>query len=166
MFPPQHAAACLAAYAPDEGGWRRCYVSTLIEAWLVSDASLGKDWGDISYRAQVESRLSAFVEGAALATMNWDKPDPAFRKLTPQAANVWELRTTDIRIFGWFPADQNTWVAVEAVRKKDLQTPDGQDDPAAYAAAIKGVQQWRQTNGMEPYVAYITEADLPLHLRR
>lgn len=42
------------------------------------------------------------------------------RKLEPVGEHVWELKTTDVRVFGWFPR-RSTFVAVAGAMKKNLK---------------------------------------------
>ena len=97
-----------------------------------------------------------------------DSP-PAFRKLAPkrpEGPNVWELRTWDVRLFGWFPGPPNTFMGVCVALKKDLLLPNGDDDPAAYRSRIDEVVAWRSSHGLTKHVWKLTKDALPLHLKR
>ena len=50
------------------------------------------------------------------------------KKLHPLMNSVWELRTSDVRIFGWFPR-RSTFVAVGGAMKRDLKGDAERKDP-------------------------------------
>jgi hypothetical protein len=73
---------------------------------------------------QVDDLIHRFVTGEPLA----DGQD--LHPLTPVVDCVWELKTIDVRIFGWFPA-RDVFVAVNggmAKRIKDLRMYPGYRD--------------------------------------
>jgi hypothetical protein len=168
MLAPESAAGVLFAWKITRPGVitkRWAFITPEVVAFLKSPAAVERDRGDLRFGQQLVARLNAFAAGDRLALMNFDGPDPTFRKLAPVSANVWTMRTTDLRIFGWFPQPENTWVAVLVTPKRDLTLPDGSNDPEKYADRIRRVQAWRTSNGMEEHVAFATEYELPLRLR-
>jgi len=67
--------------------------------------------------AQMDGLLADFCEGIELDT------GTQFKCLRPVAEGVWELKTSDLRLFGWFHArDCFIWCAV-AAKWKLLETP-------------------------------------------
>lgn len=119
--------------------------------------------------AQLATKLNGFVAGRSLPVLGAMDTDPAFRKLEPDAPEgpcVWELRTWDVRLFGWFPGPPNTWIGVKPMLKRDLVLPDGTADPEAYAAQIAEVVAWRRAHGMEHQIWRLGKDDLLIHLKR
>jgi hypothetical protein len=77
----------IAYFAPDFDEW--------LEAGLWSlDAKRGRD---LTPFEQVEQILYEFVIGHPMAY------SVDYRKLEPLRVHVWELKTPDVRLFGWFP---------------------------------------------------------------
>lgn len=171
IFPPKAVAAALIRWVPsdDEDLHRCCYITNAVQAFLAAPRAQLPDWGTLRPAQQLASKLDAFVGGDHLAALGMQDSPPAFRKLRPRGANgpnVWELRTWDVRLFGWFPGPLNTFVGVAPALKKDLLLPDGSENSAAYQAHIDEVVTWRLTHGLEQHVWKLTEDDLPLFLKR
>ena len=57
-------------------------------------------------------------------------------KLDPLASHIWELKTVDVRIFGWFPR-RGTFVAVTGAMKDHLTTN------ASYEPCVTRVRAFR-----------------------
>jgi len=78
---------------------RYLYAAPAVESWFTDTlASAPCDRGrNLTPSEQVDECLYEFVRGEPLAYGH------RCRKLEPIARGVWELKTTDVRIFGWFP---------------------------------------------------------------
>lgn len=78
--------------------WRRIYVSWRFAEWtraglrsvVVSDSS------QASAASQLNAELVSFCRGGALMV------GQDFRCLEPTRDSIWELKTPDLRLFGWF----------------------------------------------------------------
>lgn len=86
---------------------RMIYVSKKVEKWVSEELPEAEAfWGtEISPLEQLVEEFDAFCRGDELA-VEYD-----FRCLRPAADGVWELKTPDLRVFGWFPL-KNCFVAV------------------------------------------------------
>lgn len=83
---------------------------------LAHIAAQKKDRGrDLTPIEQVESALHDFCIGRPLSY------GKHARNLEPQPNGVWELKTTDVRIFGWFAA-RSHFIAVCMEMKKFLKS--------------------------------------------
>ena len=83
-----------------ESPWRYLYGIDKFTDWLAND--LPKLTSQLigvedTPEEQVDDLFAQFVSGAELV------PNERYRLLTPKPKGVWELKTPDIRIFGWFP---------------------------------------------------------------
>jgi hypothetical protein len=80
----------------------------LIE-WLKSKlAALGSTWElDRTPQEQLAVLFEVFAAGEPLTF------DHTFKKLHPRGEGVWELKTADVRVFGWFPK-KDIFIAVVA----------------------------------------------------
>jgi hypothetical protein len=117
---------------------------------------------------QLASKLDAFASGQPYRALVGTDSPPAFRKLRPtrpDGPNVWEMRTTDVRVFGWFPGPKNIFIGVCVALKKELLLNDGNEDQAAYQAFIDSVVGWRQAHDLSVQVWRKMQDDLPLHLK-
>jgi hypothetical protein len=165
------AAGALTRWEPsdDEEVHRCCYLAEAVFAFLRSEKAQLFDWGKLKPAQQIASKLDAFVSGDHLASLGMRDNLPVFRKLQPkrpEGPNIWELRTWDVRLFGWFPGPRNTFVGVVAALKKDLLLGDGSENPNAYRERIDEVAAWRTEYDLDQHIWKLTEDDLPLHLKR
>jgi hypothetical protein len=85
---------------------------------------------------QVSGLLHSFVAGDPL-----DSPRQ-FRMLTPNNDHVWELKTIDIRIFGWF-VRRDMFIAVCGEEKELLE------DHGLYPYLCDAVTRFRTLHGVE-----------------
>lgn len=88
---------------------RMIYAAERLVRWI-SEAlpALGSDLGvELSPNEQVAALFGEFCAGKELAY------GPRFHDLRPAHKGVWELKTPDIRIFGWF-AHRDHFVGVSA----------------------------------------------------
>lgn len=67
---------------------------------------------------QLDAFLNDFISGEALSRRQ------RFRRLSPADRGIWELKTADIRIFGWF-VRRDVFVATAADEKKRLRDING-----------------------------------------
>lgn len=81
--------------------WRRLVASPQFVTWVQRDlpnlesSSIGCEITPIE---QVDALFSRFVSGE---TLHFDRQ---FHCLRPSTAGIWELKTIDVRVFGWFYA--------------------------------------------------------------
>jgi hypothetical protein len=161
----------LASWQPsdDDELERCCYVTEAVLTFLTASEAQVPDWGKFRPAKQLANKLDAFVAGESWAALGSLDSPPAFRKLRPKRAdgpNVWELRTTDVRLFGWFPGPKNMFIGVVPALKKDLRLPDGSDDdPAKYSLHVAEVAAWREEHGLGRCIWRLSEDDLPVHIK-
>jgi hypothetical protein len=166
--------ACLLAWEltdSDVEGLGYVYATTQVEKWLGRMRNQKPDRGATAPTTQLISKFDAIVEGATHGMLSASDTPPAFRKLrptSPSGPNVWELRTTDVRLFGWFPGSPRTFIGVIACLKKDLLLTDGsgQEDNSKYEKRINAVVRWRSQNGLEGHVWFKGQDDVPTLFRR
>ena len=94
---------------------RRFYATERLVKWFAGDLpSLGSTWKrEETPETQLAYLLKKFVTGAVL-TYDWQ-----FHTLRPIDRSVWELKTADVRVFGWFSQkDCFIGVAAELKQKK------------------------------------------------
>ena len=101
----------LGAAQPD----RLLYGSPRFINWLGRTApQLQRDWhGRLSPDEQLYDLFRRFLSGGRLEYEN------EFHELKPLELDVWELKTTDVRIFGWF-VGKCVFVAVSADLKNRI----------------------------------------------
>jgi hypothetical protein len=136
-------AGCRAAgLEPVEGplkrgkcAWRYIFVSGRFQAWVTEEMDKivpPYDESD-SPAIQLESEFSGFRNGDGLAY------DRDMHTLDPRHLWVWELKTPDLRIFGWFPA-KNYFVAHLGENKANLVKWDAYkpyvDEVVAYRTGL------------------------------
>jgi hypothetical protein len=88
----------------------RClYASTRLKDWIEKPLpTLGSSWDiDTSPLEQFDSFISDFAAGEPLVFRR------QFSALRPIGNGVWELKTADLRIFGWF-ANKDCFIGVVA----------------------------------------------------
>lgn len=96
---------------PDRHAYLSLEASAWMEATLVSER---RDRGrDLTPYEQVDQMLYDFIIGRPLAY------DQQRKKLDPLTQHVWELKTEDVRLIGWFPKRKN-FVVVCGQMKRDL----------------------------------------------
>lgn len=89
---------------------REIYLSPRLRDWLASKLpALQSQWDlkNQSPEMQVDALTHLFVAGEPLAF------DTQFNVLRPCERSVWELKTPDVRVFGWF-YEKDVFVAVVA----------------------------------------------------
>jgi hypothetical protein len=112
--------------------------------------------GKTSPTQQVVSLLDSFTSGRsyhAIGQFDDGKPEQPLKKLqpiSPDGPNVWEMRTTDVRVFGWVHTTKNTFIAVLAELKMNLV--DSQDEalPMEYGIMIFYVLSWIKQRSIDP----------------
>jgi len=82
-----------------EQAWRYIYGSRLFIYWInhTLPTLIAESKSRGSPASQTDARLTAFCDGEQLAYGSQIKP------LDPLKDDVWELKTADIRLIGWFP---------------------------------------------------------------
>lgn len=135
---------------------RALYASRRVVRFCDLAMADGRERGDLDPCAQAERVFDSYSTGDSFIRLGQTGKDPCFVKCEPSypaGPHVWEMRTVDVRIFGWFPADPNSaFVAVEARRKADLVTANGATDRPRYDRIIKAVAWWRATAELHHYV--------------
>ncbi|MGA3303121.1 MAG: hypothetical protein ABSC72_07505 [Methylovirgula sp.] len=78
---------------------RRIYASPVLASWMQNELStLESTWNvELTPAQQVDALAEIFCSGKPLTF------DHQFKPLHPIRQGVWELKTADVRIFGWFP---------------------------------------------------------------
>ena len=113
-------AAGLRAYEPKmrrgKCAWRYVFASKVFLEWVNSEMpAITPDHPDNDPpKVQLEAELYGFCCGFALAFGS------DVRCLEPQRLSVWELKTADLRLFGWF-CQKNYLVLHKGERKAKLQ---------------------------------------------
>lgn len=77
---------------------RVLYASTRLTGWIQGTLpSLGSTWDiELSPQEQLDAFLAVYARGDALTF------GQAFRPLVHISDGIWELKTADLRLFGWF----------------------------------------------------------------
>lgn len=86
------------ALGPREQEWRNIFVLPDLHQWLVDVLpTLGSTWNiEQSPIEQLDALIATFCSGETL-TFGWQ-----FKPLTHLRDGIWELKTADLRMFGWF----------------------------------------------------------------
>ncbi len=84
---------------PSEQEWRAIYAGGRFQPWLINDLpNLVSEWQiEETPLQQLDALLEVFASGEALTYGHRLNP------LNHLGDGVWELKTADLRIFGWFP---------------------------------------------------------------
>jgi|SRR5580658_1463456 hypothetical protein len=119
---------------PSQQPERYVYAAPEVEEWFANVLSqAARDLGrNLWPYEQVEGLLHDFVAGEILVHTD------TYRQLEPLYQSVWELRTVDVRIFGWFPR-RCTFLMVCGALKKTI--PRARD----YRPFIQRVLDFRAT---------------------
>ena len=88
------------AMEPDDQTWRYISVSPRLRTWIAVDLpNLVPQWeSEQSPLEQLDELAWAFVSGQPLVYLKQFKP------LRHISNGIWELKTPDLRVFGWFNA--------------------------------------------------------------
>jgi hypothetical protein len=94
---------------------RYIYANPVIASWFEGPLRAAKrDRGrNLLPLEQVDEALYEFVRGDPMVY------GTDCRKLEPHTEAIWELKTTDVRIFGWFPR-KSTFLMVGGALRADL----------------------------------------------
>jgi hypothetical protein len=84
---------------PGAQEFRCIYASLRLKTWIENDLpGLESTWNvELTPQEQLAALVEIFCSGEPL-TFEWQ-----FRPLTHVQDGIWELKTADLRIFGWFP---------------------------------------------------------------
>lgn len=101
----------------DEWADRTIYVTPSFNTWMDNVLpTLPKDRGrKLTPQQQIWQTFFDFITGKPFFY-----PDDR-RRLTPDSEYVWELKTEDLRVFGWFP-EKGKFIAVTVEMKKNLRS--------------------------------------------
>ena len=99
-----------------EQEWRHIYVLPDLERWLQSNLpTLGSTWDiEQSPLEQFDAFAWIYCSGQTLTFGNQFKP------LNHLGDGIWELKTADLRIFGWFPK-QDQFIGTDANLTDDIK---------------------------------------------
>lgn len=94
---------------------RRFYVLPRLRGWMEGVLpELGSTWKiEETPNEQVDAMLAVYCAGEPLAYGHRFKP------LNHLGEGIWELKTADVRIFGWFPV-KDCFVATDADLKRNI----------------------------------------------
>ena len=97
------------ALGPREQESRRIYVLPELQRWLQDELlALGSTWKiEQSPQEQLDALVAIYCSGDTL-TYNWH-----FRPLNNLGDGIWEMKTADLRVFGWFP-NKDDFIGVSA----------------------------------------------------
>lgn len=112
--------------------WRYVFASPRFIDWLnlcVPKIVLHRSEEDDTLLVQIETEFFSFSRGDYLRD-----PDDV-RRLDPQPDGVWELKTPDLRLFGWFP-ERDHFIVHMAHEKEGMKWKD-------YEPLIKEVCEFR-----------------------
>jgi hypothetical protein len=84
--------------------WMERTLPTLASTWNIQESPL----------EQLDASLAFFCAGEPLAC------DHRFKPLNALGEGVWELKTADLRIFGWFPR-KDCFIATDAALTRDVK---------------------------------------------
>lgn len=95
--------------------WRRVYLTPRFTLWANQDLSACtvSHPSQPSAAAQLKAELDAFCVGKEVLTVERD-----FHCLLPEHHCVWELKTPDLRLFGWFI--EKNWMILHAAADKNV----------------------------------------------
>lgn len=110
---------------PLDGGkqpWRTLLSTARLINWLSTDLpSLDGNRGDLSPVQQLDTLFADFIAGEPLGLARH------LKLIHPRNNGVWELRTADIRVFGWFPR-RNVFIGSSAGLKHQIERYDLYDE--------------------------------------
>ncbi len=97
------------ALGPRQQKFRRVFVLPDLQIWLEENLpTLGSTWGiEQSPQEQLDALIATYCSGDTL-TYQW-----AFKPLNNLGDGIWELKTADLRVFGWFP-HKDAFIGVSA----------------------------------------------------
>lgn len=93
--------------ARDEFADRRIYAAPAFVQWLKNDVMKAEAFysDDIAPKLQAHAILNQYISGKPM------RGSRMFKRLSPSSDDVWELRTPDLRFFGWVP-EKDVFIAV------------------------------------------------------
>lgn len=151
--------------------WRKCYITKEIADFLAAHKTKN-GIGKTSPTQQVVSLLNSFTSGRSYHTIGQfddGKPEQPLKKLqpiSPEGPNIWEMRTTDVRVFGWVHTTENTFIAVLAELKMNLVDSQDKALPMEYGIMIFHVLFWIKQHSIDPKFIWKKNNDYAcLHFR-
>ena len=142
---------------PDEQPARCVYFTPDFERWL--DDTLpyerGRRGAQETPSEQADQVLYDFIVGRRMSYPQ------TIRSLNPQAQGVWELKTSDVRIFGYF-ARRSTFVAVVGAMKARLVPREGKTTNQLYRPFRDEAYRFASSLDLDPppYLKGSTLADV------
>jgi hypothetical protein len=95
--------------------WRCILATKGFMVWLTESLpTLEGNWGDLDPTQQLDAIFADFVAGEPLEFRKH------IRVIQPWQNGVWEIRTTDLRVFGWFVA-KNGFICSSAGLKHQIE---------------------------------------------
>jgi hypothetical protein len=118
---------------------RVIFASQKFQAWVTGELpALGSEWQiEVTPLEQFDALAEVYASGEALTFGHRFKP------LNPSSNGVWELKTPDLRIFGWFK-QKDHFIAVVADLAENVKKN------ALYAAYRREVVQFRNALNLDP----------------
>jgi hypothetical protein len=123
----------------DEFPERHVYMAPEADTWVDGTLRLAPHGRSLrlSPYGQVEQLLFDFVIGRPLVY------DAQRKKLNPVGLHVWELKTLDVRLIGWFPRKRHFIVVCGRLKTELLKA-------SLYAPCINLVTLFRNTLDLDP----------------
>jgi hypothetical protein len=145
--------------SPTRQELRRIYLGPKVAEWIVHTLpNLESDRGlETSPIGQFDELISVFCSGDTI-TFDWQ-----FKPLNYVENGIWELKTPDIRIFGWFP-EKDCFIAViadtkERILEYKLVTPYSNVEVAPFRDQLD-LDEPKFIDGKDPH-AVVTDYDFP-----
>lgn len=111
------------ALGPRQQQFRRIFVLPDLQKWLEENLpNLGSTWKiEQSPQEQLDALIAIYCSGDTL-TYQWQ-----FRPLNHLGDGIWEMKTADLRVFGWFP-HKDDFIGVSAnladqIKRSNLYRP-------------------------------------------
>ena len=125
---------------PREQEERLIYASPKFAKWVVEELpQLGSDRGlEVMPSGQLDALFADFTKGEVLTY------DHQFKPLHPRRDHTWELKTADVRVFGWF-VRMDCFIAVVAATKAFLLEHKG-----IVAGYVGEVVRFRDALNLDP----------------
>lgn len=105
----------------ERSAWRQIWVSPVFMTWWTDELpNLAPD-GDIrDPLSQLVAFSARFIEGEPVLIKASDDSGEGVRLMRPDESGVWEICSSDTRVFGWF-CGQDIFVAVNAGYTKTIK---------------------------------------------
>ncbi|MFT9070593.1 MAG: hypothetical protein ABF446_09880, partial [Acetobacter orientalis] len=150
---------------------RLCFLSNEVLSFLKQEHT-NRIRGKTSIKMQAVNLLESIATTPNLASVGQftdAKPMFPIRKLkptVPSGPNVWEMRTTDVRLFGWVHTIPNVFFVTFPELKQYLVDKHDVALPMEYDRMIFYVLDWLKTESVDNDLIWKKDnADAPIHFR-